>query len=257
MDKQEAIEYLKGRLKEIPALAKLRHNNPDYPLWILTIRGVVERVFGKDSYQYKILEVPYRIHGSSEMLKNKSYVENLRKRRTAILSIIQTWEALGSEAETNSSPEPQEAYAEETTWESIDKEFGVTKKGFGKRINFVKDPFKRKILFRDVEHAYYLASSGFSKPAVILAGGVLEELLRFYLKAKNIKPVKDTLNGYIQTCGQEDLFKSGVSHLSDSVRHFRNLVHLAKEETKRNTISKSTAKGAVASIFTIASDINS
>jgi hypothetical protein len=33
---------------------------------------------------------------------------------------------------------------------------------FGKKINFVEDTFKRKIIFRDVEHAYVLASLGFS-----------------------------------------------------------------------------------------------
>lgn len=139
-------------------------------------------------------------------------------------------------------------------WEAIEREFGITKRGFGRRINFVTDPFKRTIIFRDVEQAFALASSGFSKPAVILAGGVIEELLRLYLDFKGFKPIKKDFDGYIQTCEQEDLLKAGIFRLSDSVRHFRNLVHLSKEETKRHTISKSIAKGAVASIFTIAND---
>jgi len=149
------------------------------------------------------------------------------------------------------------ATSSKTTWEAIEKQFGVTKTGFGKRINFITDPFRRTIIFRDVEEAYALASAGFSKPALILAGGVIEELLRLYLKQKGIspqKPLNRDFNGYVQTCIQNRLLKDSVSHLSDSVRGFRNLVHLSAEETKRHTISKATAIGAVSSIFTIAND---
>ena len=121
------------------------------------------------------------------------------------------------------SPETITAKAD---WKAISSEFGVTKTAFGKRINFVTDPFKRVIIFRDVEQAFVLASSGFSKSAVILAGGVIEELLRLYLEQKGISPqtpLKKDFNGYIQTCVQNRLLKDSVSHLSDSVRGFRNL----------------------------------
>ena len=149
---------------------------------------------------------------------------------------------------------PPKAFIAKANWKDIENEFGITKVAFGRAINFVSDSFKRNIIFRDVEHAFLLASTGFSKPAVILAGGVIEELLRLYLEHKNISPISNNFDGYIKTCEQKELLKSGISRLSDSVRHFRNLVHLSKEETKRYTISKSTAKGAVASIFTIAND---
>ena len=139
-------------------------------------------------------------------------------------------------------------------WEAIEREFGITKRRFGRSISFITDQFKRKVVFRDAEQAFVLASSGFSKPAVILAGGVIEELLRLYLQYKQIKPITDNFDGYIQTCQQEKLLEEGISRLSDSARHFRNLVHLSKEKTKKHTISKSKAKGAVASIFTIAND---
>lgn len=139
-------------------------------------------------------------------------------------------------------------------WEAIENEFGITKRGFGRRINFITDPFKRTVIFRDVEQAFVLASSGFSKPAVILAGSVIEELLRLYLQHKNVPPLSDNFDGYIKACEQHGLLKDSVSRLSDSVRHFRNLVHLSKEETNKHTISKSTAIGAVSSIFTIAND---
>ncbi|MDH4203100.1 MAG: hypothetical protein OEV87_09415 [Phycisphaerae bacterium] len=139
-------------------------------------------------------------------------------------------------------------------WEAIENEYGISKRGFGRKINFVSNQFVRKIIFRDVEHAFVLASQGLSKAALILAGGVIEELLRLYLEHKDIKPQTNTFYAYIKACEDNGLLKRGVSRLSDSVRDFRNLVHLVNEETKRHTVSKATAKGAVASIFTIAND---
>lgn len=142
----------------------------------------------------------------------------------------------------------------EANWEAIKREFGITKRRFGRSIYFITDQFKRKVVFRDAEQAFVLASLGFSKPAVVLAGSVIEELLRLYLQYKQIKPIKGDFDGYIQTCEGEGLLKEGISRLSDSARHFRNLVHLSKEKTQKDTISKATAIGAVSSIFTIAND---
>lgn len=139
-------------------------------------------------------------------------------------------------------------------WDDIHNDYDITKRMFGKRINFVKDEFKRKVIFRDVEHAYILADLGFSKPAVILAGSVIEEMLRMYLQHKKITPKSKTFDAYIKACDAHGLLKDAIQRLTDSVRHFRNLVHLSKEKSKRETISKATAKGAVSSIFTIAND---
>lgn len=144
-------------------------------------------------------------------------------------------------------------------WEAIKSEYGISKMEFGKKINFVShqlksDQFKRNVIFRDVEQAFVLASHGFSKPAVVLAGGVIEELLKQYLKYKKIKPKRDRFVDYITACENNRLLKRGVYRLSDSIRNFRNLVHISVEKTKRHTISKATAKGAVSSIFTIAND---
>jgi len=146
------------------------------------------------------------------------------------------------------------ARSSKNNWEAIKSEYGISKNDFGKKINFVSDSFKKKILFRDVEHAFVLASQGFSKPALILAGGVIEELLRLYLEHKKIKPKCENFFSYIEACEDKGLLKRGVSRLTDSIRDFRNLVHLKKEETNRYTLSKPTAKGAVSSIFTIAND---
>ena len=132
--------------------------------------------------------------------------------------------------------------------------YEISKRSFGKKINFVTDSFKRKILFRDIEHAYHLAEEGFAKSAVILAGGVIEELLRLYLTHKNITPSTNTLHVYIETCERNGLLKVAIQKLADSVRHFRNLVHLVNETEPKHSISKATAMGAVSSTFTIAND---
>ena len=139
-------------------------------------------------------------------------------------------------------------------WNDIYEDFEVKKLTFAKKINFVTDAYKRKTVFRDIEHAYILAKNGFSKPAVILAGSVIEELLRLYLETKKVKPAKNTFEEYIKACEQKRLLKSGISRLSDSVRHFRNLVHLSGEKNKRYTISKAKAQSAVTSVFTIVND---
>jgi len=139
-------------------------------------------------------------------------------------------------------------------WEAIKSEYDISKIDFARKIKFVEDKFKKNVIFRDVEHAFVLASQGFSKPALILAGGVIEELLRQYLEQKNIKPKNNRFVDYIKACEDNGLLKRGVSRLSDSIRDFRNLVHLDNEKTKRHTVSQATAKGAVSSIFTIAND---
>ena len=141
------------------------------------------------------------------------------------------------------------------TWDKIQSHYDVSKKGFGKKINFITDRFKRKIIFRDVEHAYMLANSGFSKPAVILAGSIIEELLRIFLIYKGITPTTNRFDGYIKACEENGLLKTAIYRLTDSVRHFRNLVHSEKESSSRATISKATAIGAVSSIFTLVNDL--
>ncbi len=139
-------------------------------------------------------------------------------------------------------------------WEYIKKDFDVSKRTFGKRVNFIDNKFIRQVIFRDIEHAYTLCKSGYYKPSVLLAGGVIEELLRQYLQFKNVKPQKDTFDEYIKACEQYGLLKSAIRQLSDSVRQFRNLVHIVKEKSPKYSISRATAWGAVSIIFTISND---
>ena len=142
----------------------------------------------------------------------------------------------------------------DSIWQDIKNEYGMDKRAVGKKISFVTDTFKKVIIFRDIEQAYILASTGFPKPAVILAGGVIEELLRLYLQTKALKPTRNDFDGYIKACQDNGLLKLAIHRLTDSVRYFRNIVHLEKETSLRHTISKATAKGAVASIFTVMND---
>lgn len=140
-------------------------------------------------------------------------------------------------------------------WEGIHNTYGISKNSFGRKISFVTDTYRRTTIFRDIGHAYYLSTNGFSKPAVILVGSVVEELLRLFLIHKGISiSNNDNYNKYIKLCESNELLKTGINRLSDSVRHFRNYVHLSKEIDKKHAISKSTAIGAVASIFTLAND---
>lgn len=142
----------------------------------------------------------------------------------------------------------------DSAWKEIEKEYDISKKVFEQRIGFVKEQFKREVIFRDVAQAFLLAHCGFNKPAIILAGGIIEELLRLYLEVKNIPPLSNTLDSYIKACEESRLLKNAISRLADSVRQFRNIVHLENERSAKHTISKATAKGAVAGIFTIAND---
>ena len=73
-------------------------------------------------------------------------------------------------------------------------------------------------IFRDIEQAYFLAFNGYSKPAVILAGGVIEELLRLYIESKGIKSENNTLDSYIRTCAEKKLLKKAIHKLADSFR---------------------------------------
>ena len=139
-------------------------------------------------------------------------------------------------------------------WSDIFEDFEVTKRTFGKNINFVTDSHKRKAIFRDIEQSYVLSKNGYYKPAVILAGSVIEELLRLYLKTKKVKPANNTFDEYIKACENSGFLKGAVNRLSDSVRQFRNLVHLQKETSTKHKITKAAAKNAVSSIFIVSSD---
>lgn len=176
---------------------------------------------------------------------------SLRDAREAEMASLLRNKVVEMEKPADTTPR---AFSLADTWKKIEAEYVVPKKTFGKKINFVNDRFKREIIFRDIGQAFALAQAGFNKPSVVLAGSVIEELLRLYLVHKDITPARNNLDSYIKACDENDLLKGAIHKLADSVRQFRNIVHLEKESSSRHTISKPTAIAAVASIFTIAND---
>lgn len=90
---------------------------------------------------------------------------------------------------------------------------------------------------------------------MIISGSIIEEILRIYIDKLGEKPSRKTFNSYIDKCKELDLFKRGISELSNFVREFRNYVHLAKIDSIRGITKKSVAMGAVSAIFTIIEEI--
>lgn len=151
---------------------------------------------------------------------------SLRDARGAEMASILRNRVVEMETRTVTTPR---AFSLADTWKKIEEDYGVPKKTFGKKINFVKDRFKREIIFRDIGQAFALAQAGFNKPSVVLAGSVIEEMLRLYLAHKNIPPAGNNLDSYIKACEANGLLKTAIHRLADSVRQFRNIVHLEKE----------------------------
>lgn len=252
---KKAIEALQGQINLIDTLKQRDAFSPDFEKWQRDTEVAIERIFGKNGRHisdFRNIKYGARrwVHGTPECINPQRFYKGLDNAKGILQSMKEEIEGYGIEKNVRAiSEQPSK-----DNWEAIKKEYGISKKDFGRKMNFVKDRFKRKIIFRDAEHAYVLATQGFAKPAIILAGGVIEELLRLYLEHKNIKSKSESFSSYITACDENDLLKRGVSRLTDSIRDFRNFVHIAKEETIRHTLSKATAKGAVSSIFTIASD---
>lgn len=139
-------------------------------------------------------------------------------------------------------------------WHEIEKEYAISKREFGKRINFVKGDFKREIIFRDIEQAFKLLKMGFGKPVAILSGGVIEELLRLYLNYKGKNTKDRDFYDYIEICKENDFLKDSMAKLSHVVRDYRNYVHLSKEISKKYTISMAAANTLFTSIFMVVND---
>ena len=108
MDIQEAIEFLKQKADEAVALARLPYTNQDMILWRNSIEDVLEKVFGRDSTEYRRFQETYiRVRSSlTEYQKQRRYVNQMQTRQTVILSIINKYEILGIESEPSSSREP-------------------------------------------------------------------------------------------------------------------------------------------------------
>lgn len=140
------------------------------------------------------------------------------------------------------------------SWSEIQTEYDYSKLKFAKQISFASS-FKRGIIIRDVAQAHSCLKQGFYKPAAILAGGVIEEILRLYLNHHKYPTKNRKFENYIDDCKQYQLVRTGIANLAHAFRDFRNFAHLGKENSKQRSISKTTANGAVNAIFTIVGNL--
>ena len=187
---------------------------------------------------------------------NKS-ADNVYKNYTALLIQIKKNLPSQESLKTNTGGDMQESECADVSavWVQLSQECHKPKRQFRKQINFVKDKYSREIIFRDIAHSYFCLKSGLYKSAVILAGGVAEELLRLYLIAKGHSPDK-TFDKNIKMCAEKKILKGGVESYTNGLRDFRNYVHLDKEVSKKHAISHATASAAFNTIFTLVNDLS-
>lgn len=249
----KSLGYLKSAA--ICKIAKLQHDKN-----ICKIKRIIKSL---DKEIFSIVEMLEADHFSSVKLpdcasEHIAYIKDLlvEKKQSSIKQENNKSQNIHKKEEIKHNVKKGNitSISSKSIWLKIEKDFGINKRVFAKKINFVKDIHQKRILLRDVEHAYILSQNGFSKPAIILAGSVIEELLRSYLNHKNITPSKDTFDGYIKACEDNKLLKSGISKLSDYVRHFRNYVHIKEELNSKHSMSKVNAKNAVSSLLVIVSE---
>jgi predicted nucleotide-binding protein len=95
MDKKETIQFLKEKLSELYCLETLPYNNDEYPLWHKVIEGVLRKVFGIESPEYREFAGAYSHASHLDEDRQQKYLEELKLRETAILSIIKVQELVG------------------------------------------------------------------------------------------------------------------------------------------------------------------
>jgi hypothetical protein len=101
------------------------------------------------------------------------------------------------------------------------KKIGVGKKGL---FNFVKDKKTKNILTRDCAYAEICIEQKMFKPAIILYGSIIEEILRDKLKSK------DNFETLIDKIEKEKSIEPSLLRKIDFIRDFRNYVHIFLEK---------------------------
>lgn len=142
-----------------------------------------------------------------------------------------------------------------SVWKHIKSKYGLNQQVIGVKINFIKDSFRRSIILRDIKDAVFALENDMTKIAVVLSGGVIEEILRCKLESKNIKPARENFYNYIETCLNNNIIKKNTANLLHAIRDFRNLVHLKNEESRKDRISGNEASTTINSIFTLLKDL--
>jgi len=159
-----------------------------------------------------------RIHDTNSY--SVDMVPEIKALTLTLAEIIESAIQVKGETEVDNSNKPQIKLTPRNTWQEIEIEYDVSKRCLGKKISFITDQFTRKIIFRDVEHAFLLLQGGFYKPATLLAGGIIEEMLRHYLNSKGINVNNKSFDAYIRACESNRLLGNACHRLTDSARYF-------------------------------------
>lgn len=102
------------------------------------------------------------------------------------------------------------------------KEIGIGKRGI---LKWIKDRDLQKIVRRDYATAQICEEEGLFKPAIILYAGVLEALLQYKIN----KDEKEKFIDLIEEAMQSKLIKQEQASHMNTIRDFRNYVHVYKE----------------------------
>ncbi len=98
MDRSKAIELLKQVLSEVTQLRTLRYDDPKFKLWRDKIENILEAAFGMDSWEYRRFAQAVTLYwGRSDAELQEAYNSYLDSYETALKSIIQKYELLGTE----------------------------------------------------------------------------------------------------------------------------------------------------------------
>lgn len=139
-------------------------------------------------------------------------------------------------------------------WAPISQHYGLSRKQVIRKLRFIGSITTKRALLRDIVHAHGCLEHHFYKSALVLSGGVIEEIIRQKLISCKVD-AGASFSDHIKNARESKIFKNSIASLSDSIRDFRNHVHVAKESEKKHAISRATASIAVSAIFTVLNDI--
>ncbi|MDY7018714.1 MAG: hypothetical protein SU899_01365 [Chloroflexota bacterium] len=187
MTKYEAIELLKQALNEIPNLKKLDHSNQEFKLWRDKVLDIIRA--GLDAHDKNRFSrpVPKRIDwswvsGNNSAQDRAQYLEDLDKYETALKSIIQKYELLGSDTSKEvvyPSGTPYNAYKDikEIIISAAKKLVIVDPYVDGSIITLLenaKPNVEIQILTRNMKGDFRLAAQNFGQQRKMAGQGILE-----------------------------------------------------------------------------------
>jgi predicted nucleotide-binding protein len=100
MEKKDAVKFLRNQLPKIPELSRLRYDNTEVREWLTVIKGIVEKIWGRNSYEWERVSIQYPIEGIFDTDRQNSYKNNLISIRTNIIAIIKLNEVIGMDNKT-------------------------------------------------------------------------------------------------------------------------------------------------------------